>query len=133
MSGVILDIVMSAGVFCLIAAFVIRLIAVSGSTDKCRLLQYFGKDNSLGGGYKATGKKLLYVFAAALIFRFFVFICGALIIYMLNDEKELSLSVVLSSYYRWDAYHYITIAEKGYACLLYTSNLCKGKKAFANG
>ena len=111
----IFDILMSVGVICLIAVFAIRLIAVSGSGNRWKLLNYFSKDNSLGGGYKATWKKLLYVFVCALIFRLVAFLCGALIIYMLNGEKELSLSTVISKYYRWDAYHYLTIAEKGYA------------------
>ena len=110
----IFDIIMTTSVILLIAAAVARLVAVSGvfSSDS-KVLKYLGSAE-LGEGFEPKRKKILWVFANALIFRLVLFLVGAVVLYTICGETEMSFQKLISSYNHWDSGHYLDIAQNGY-------------------
>ncbi len=78
---------------------------------------------------KANGiekKKLLYIFVLALIFRVAVYFVAALIMAIqTGDGGSFSFADFLNGWRKWDASHYIKIAENGYANAVEACETCK--------
>ena len=61
-----------------------------------------------------TFRTMAIVFGLALLFRVLIFLCGGIIYYMHLADKVVTLNGYLSCWNRWDAPHYLEIAQYGY-------------------
>lgn len=64
---------------------------------------------------EVTRKELIKVFLYALLFRIGIYIVGVAVSMIFSEETKFTFSDFVSSWNKWDAQHYIDIANKGYA------------------
>lgn len=63
-----------------------------------------------------TAKECAHIFVYALLFRLFVFIAGAVVYCLfLSGEYGFSLASIVNVWEKWDAVHYLRIADVGYS------------------
>lgn len=84
----------------------------TGSFQKW-LDQLFHKQSSYSGE-KANRREILEIFTMAILIRLAIYLVSFVYMFIASDETTFTVSNFLETWNRWDAPHYIEIAQNGY-------------------
>lgn len=109
-----MPVVLTAIIAVFIIAWFICFAAQSGITVNNSRLKFLVTEKRTYKGEKASRKDIIYIFVFAIILRIAVYIASVVYLYIFSDETTFSFADFLSAWNKWDAPHYINLAEKGY-------------------